>query len=258
MRNTPKIRSDILQYIVDKGFMPGDKLPTISEISEELGVSVAKTRESLEVARALGIVEIKPGRGTRVAEYSFEPAVTLSVLYSIGMGTTRHFFKYVRQMRNAIEVSFWAEATRKLDSKDIETLQLLVDEAFQMLDQTPIRVPAREHRAFHLGLFSKLGNPFTDGFLMAYWEAYDAFGLNTYADIDYHKKVWTYHNRILQTVRDGETELGRKLLIEHFNLVRHHDDMERSTEPEVPTDLEMIYSQLLSFTGQETSAQSMD
>lgn len=253
MRNSPKIESDILQYIVDKGYMPGDQLPTISDISEELKVSVAKTRESLEVARALGIVEIKPGRGTRVAEYSFEPAVRLSVLYSIGMGKTRHFFKYVRQMRNAIEVSFWAEATRKLTEDDLDKLQQLVDDAHERLEQLPIQVPALEHREFHLVLFSKLGNPFTDGFLRAYWEAHEAFGLNMYAEIDYHKKVWDYHERILQTVRDGDTELGRKLLIEHFNLVRHREDVERSGHSEVPSDLEMIYSQLLTYQSNETS-----
>ncbi len=257
MRDTPKIQSDILQYIVDKGFMPGDQLPTIQDISEELGVSVAKTRESLEVARALGIVEIKPGRGTRVAEYSFEPAVRLSVLYSIGMGTTRHFFKYVRQMRNAIEVSFWAEATRKLEKKDIDDLQQVVDDAFAKLEKSPIQVPALEHRAFHLGMFSRLGNPFTEGFLKAYWEAHDAFGLNMYAEIDYHKRVWDYHDRILDTIRQGDTETGRKLLIEHFNLVRHQEDLERTGHPEVPTDLEMIYSQLLTYSN-ETSPQPVD
>ena len=37
-------------------------LPTLNELSEELGVSLASLREQLEVARALGLVEVKPGR----------------------------------------------------------------------------------------------------------------------------------------------------------------------------------------------------
>ena len=70
----PALRSDILRYIVEHERQPGEKLPTIQQISQELGASVAKTRESLEVARALGVVAIKPGRGTEVAEYRFTPA----------------------------------------------------------------------------------------------------------------------------------------------------------------------------------------
>jgi DNA-binding FadR family transcriptional regulator len=48
--------SDLLNYIIKHGYQPGDRLPTISELQEtdNLGVSVSKVREQLEVARALG------------------------------------------------------------------------------------------------------------------------------------------------------------------------------------------------------------
>src|SRR5258707_13870592 len=38
-------------------------LPTLTELSQELGVSVASLREQLEVARALGLAEVQPERG---------------------------------------------------------------------------------------------------------------------------------------------------------------------------------------------------
>jgi len=257
LRNQPALQSDILRYIVDNGYEPGDQLPTIQEISRDMDVSVAKTRESLEVARALGIVEIKPGRGTRVAQYSFEPACTLSVLYAIGVGQTRHNFKYVRQLRNAIEVSFWAEATGKLTDEDLEDLYKLIDKAFVLLERSPIKVPADEHRAFHLKIFSRLGNPFVDGFLKAYWEAHDSFGLNTYANLNYHMKVWNYHKRIVDSIKEGNAQLGRVLLIEHYNLLRHQEDVEREMAVEVPADLQMLYNDLSSSID-ETSPQPGD
>ena len=55
-------------------------LPTLNELSQELGVSVASLREQLEVARALGLVEVKPGRGgTRRLAFSFTPAIRQSL-----------------------------------------------------------------------------------------------------------------------------------------------------------------------------------
>ncbi|HXQ32783.1 MAG TPA: GntR family transcriptional regulator, partial [Anaerolineales bacterium] len=57
-------------------------LPTLNDLSQELGVSLASLREQLEVARALGLVEIKPGRGgTRRRSFSFTPAIRQSLGY---------------------------------------------------------------------------------------------------------------------------------------------------------------------------------
>ncbi len=38
------------------------KIPSITEMSDELGISVATLREQLEVTRALGIIESRPGK----------------------------------------------------------------------------------------------------------------------------------------------------------------------------------------------------
>ena len=53
--------SDFLNYIVDSGLQPGDRIPSINELQEQehLGISVSKVREQIEVARALGLVEVR-------------------------------------------------------------------------------------------------------------------------------------------------------------------------------------------------------
>src|SRR5512138_136506 len=88
-------------------------LPTLNELSEELGISVASLREQLEVARALGLVEVKPGRGgTRRRSYSFTPAVRQSLGYALAMNDD-HFRKY-SELRNHIEAAYWYEAVETL------------------------------------------------------------------------------------------------------------------------------------------------
>src|SRR5215470_20175021 len=76
-------------------------LPTLTELSQELGVSVASLREQLEVARALGLIEVKPGRGgTRRRDYSFTPAVRQSLGYALALNNA-HFRKYA-ELRNHV------------------------------------------------------------------------------------------------------------------------------------------------------------
>ena len=59
-RISPDI-SEFLRYLAAHEEAEGG-LPTLNELSLGLGISVASLREQLEVARALGLVEVKPGR----------------------------------------------------------------------------------------------------------------------------------------------------------------------------------------------------
>lgn len=215
------LQSDILRYIVESGYKPGDLLPTIQELSQELGASIPKVRESMEIARALGLVDVKPGRGTLVNDYSFVPAATLSALYAIGQD--QESFEHLRLLRTAIEVSFWDEATQQLNRVDCIDLRRLITSALERLGQQPIQVPVAEHRTFHLTIFKHLENPFVMGILEAFWEAYEAFGLHLYADLNYHRKVWKYHRQIVDAIERGSIEESRQLFIEHTGLLRHRE-----------------------------------
>ena len=50
-------------------------LPSLAELSRELGISLAGLREQLEVARALGLVEVRPRIGTRRSPLYFGKCV---------------------------------------------------------------------------------------------------------------------------------------------------------------------------------------
>lgn len=215
------LRSDLLRYIVERDYQPGDKLPTLSDISDELGVSVAKTREQLEVARAFGVVEVKPGRGSVVQSYDFTPAMRLSALYAIGHDPA--LFEALSETRNALETFFWEQAVSLLDEKDFAHLRELIAQARKQLNRTPIVVPSEEHRQFHLSIFAKLSNPFVSGVLETYWDAYDAFGLNLFAELSYHRGVWDYHERIVEALEAGDFEEAKAVLVEHMALLRHRE-----------------------------------
>lgn len=214
--------SPLLRYIVENGYRPGDRLPTLEQISECLGVSIAKLREELGLARGLQIVDVRPGSGTRVAHYSFTPAVSVSALYAIGQDTAA--FDALGRMRAALEVAFWEQSVVMLTSADIHLLREAVAAARERLSFSPIQVPAEEHRRFHLTIFSKLDNPFVLGVLEAYWNAYDAFGLGLYAELNYLHNVWGYHERIVDCIVAGDLDQGRRLLEEHMGLLRHRAD----------------------------------
>ena len=198
-----------------------DGLPTLTELSQELGVSIASLREQLEVARALGLVEVKPGRGgTRLRVFSFTPAIRQSLGYALALDDN-HFGKYA-ELRNHVEAAYWHEAASKLTKEDKAELQAIITRAWEKLNRTPVQVPHEEHRNLHLLIFKRLDNPFVTGILEAYWEAYEAVGLNVFAGgYEYLQEVWRYHQTMVESICNGNFEVGYEALVAHIDLLYH-------------------------------------
>ncbi|MGH2522991.1 MAG: FadR/GntR family transcriptional regulator [Anaerolineales bacterium] len=216
-----RLDSDLLAYIVARGFQPGQHLPPIEKLSAELKISIGKLREQLEVARSLGLVRVKPRDGIRLAEYTFLPAVRSSLLYAIA--GDRDQFEAYSALRNHLEACFWHEAVALLTAEDQAHLRELVARAWAKLNGRPIQIPHAEHRDLHLTIFRRLENPFVKGLLEAYWEAYEAVGLSVYSDYQYLREVWTHHERVVDAIIARDWDTGHRLLVEHTTLLRHRE-----------------------------------
>ena len=220
------LESDLLNFIVANGFEAGDRLPTINELQHDqhLGVSASKIREQLEVARALGLVEVRSKTGMRMRDYSFTPAVRLSLLYALACDL--HNFELFSELRTHTEMAFWNEACSLLTEDDTQVMRDCIEQARAKLSDNWIRIPNQEHRTFHMTIFNRLHNPFVVGILEAYWDAYEAVELNRYADYDYHQRVWDYHERILNEICAGEFEAAKNAFQEHTKLLRYQPRMQ--------------------------------
>ncbi len=211
--------SEFLQYLAAHPAEQGN-LPSLSELGQELGISVAALREQLEVARALGLVEVKPRTGVRRKPYSFTPAVRQSLKYALALDDSH--FKQFTELRNHVETAYWNEAVELLTDDDKNNLDSLISRAWEKLRGTPVQVPHEEHRRFHLLIYSRINNPFVTGILEAYWDAYEAVGLNLYTGgIDYLEEVWNFHLQMKDAILAGDVESGRQALIQHVDLLAH-------------------------------------
>ncbi len=208
--------SPFLKYLASR-FGDGERLPSLSAISRELGISVATLREQLEVARALGLVEVKPKTGMRRLEYTFKPAVVNSLNYAV-LVDAQNFTRFA-ELRNHIETAYWYQAVALLTEDDICELRSLLNRADEKLQAFPPQIPHVEHRELHLSIYKRLANPFVSGILEAYWDLYEAIGLALYTDINYLKNVWKFHRSMVEAIGAGQAEKGYQALIEHADLI---------------------------------------
>lgn len=219
------LESELLNYIANQQLEPGDRLPTLAELKapDKLGISTSKIREQLEVARALGFVEVRSKTGMRLKDFDFTPAVRLSLFFALAQDL--HNFELFSEIRKHIEISFWHEGCALLTKEDIQVMRTCLEQAQVKLQDQWIQIPNQEHRQFHMRVFHRLNNPFVIGILEAYWDAYDAVELSRYADYDYLQQVWEYHGRILDGICAGDFDAALRDYIEHTQLLRYQPRM---------------------------------
>jgi len=209
--------SEFLQYLAST--KNGDeRIPPLADLSQELGVSIAILREQLEVARALGLVEVKPKTGIRRLAYTFKPAVKQSLTYAVQ--TNQGYFSLFADLRKHLEEAYWLEAVILLDSQDLNLLRSYIRRAREKLGGIPIQIPHAEHREFHLSIYRHLNNPFVIGLLESYWELYEAVGLDVYTDFNYLQNVWNYHEKMVDTICIGDFSAGFRALSDHMKLLQ--------------------------------------
>lgn len=219
---------NFLEYLAERTRSNGDssenhdRIPSLTDLSKETGIGIASLREQLGVARALGLVEVRPRTGIRKLPYRFAPAVIESLNYAISCD--RRYFDDFADLRRHVEAEYWTQAVEKLTDEDKAELDKIVQRAWIKLKGDPIRVPHQEHRDLHIIIFKRLDNPFVTGILEAYWEAYEKVGLSRYNDLSYLKDVWNYHSKMVNEICAGEIEKSFHTLLEHMDLIDHRNN----------------------------------
>jgi DNA-binding FadR family transcriptional regulator len=198
-----------------------ERIPPLTELAQELGVSVASLREQLEVARALGLVEVRPKTGIRRLPFTFRPGVEQGLAYAIAVDAQN--FGLYADFRKHVEEAYWYEAVEQLQEEDRAQLRSLISSAKEKLSRAPVQIPHWEHRELHLGIYRRLGNPFVIGVMEAYWSMYEMVGLDVYTELDYLQTVWDYHQKMVSSICAREFSEGYHYLVEHMDLLRRRN-----------------------------------
>jgi DNA-binding FadR family transcriptional regulator len=211
------VHSEFIDYLLQTSDSNTETLPALKVLSQQIGISVSTLREQLEAAKILGLVDVKPRRGIRLLPYSFTPAVDASLCYAIQQDQA--YFEDFVNLRRHLEYAYFPQAVDLLQESDHQDLRQLVKSAWEKLQGKPVRIPHQEHRQLHLTFFKRLNNVFVSGLLEAYWDAYEAVGLNVYTDLDYLEQVWTYHEELVEMAIQKNKTRGSEILREHFELM---------------------------------------
>ena len=219
--NIPNHLSDFLTYLANETVKGTEYLPSLSELSVSLDMSVSRLREELQVARVMGLVDVKPRVGIKCLPYTFTPSVSKSLAYAVS--TDKQLFRQFSDLRSHIEASYWYQAVSKLTNQDHNELNRIILSAQRKLRSDPIQIPHEEHRQLHLTIYRRLDNIFVLGILESYWDIYEAVGLSIFEDRKYLERVWAYHQQMVDSITNNDFLSGYQALIAHMDLLFQRD-----------------------------------
>jgi GntR family transcriptional repressor for pyruvate dehydrogenase complex len=156
----PTLSEEVLRRLVEvlhAGHLgPGDKLPPERELASLLGISRPAVREALRALSLLGIIDARPGRGTRVVE-SIETLPLEPFLFKLLLNRSR--LLDLMEMRKIIEPEVAALAAERASEMARGSIQARFREHERQAKETDdVDAEADAGQQFHLALAKASGN----------------------------------------------------------------------------------------------------
>lgn len=202
----------IWQLLLTKKVLPGQKLPSESEISEGLGVSRGSVREAMKILSAFGIVEIKVGDGTYI------PAEPKSAIIDPLL------FNFIQYNPDVEELSEFRRMIEKViieliilhEGENGEERQCLYDNFDELIElrktQTSHTEFAKNDMAFHRLLGAACHNRMAHKIYDFVLDYLEQSILSALENQEHGIVTYTSHKIIVEAIRANDLELAKKAI----------------------------------------------
>jgi GntR family transcriptional repressor for pyruvate dehydrogenase complex len=198
----------LAELIREGEFRPGDRLPSERDLAQRMSVSRATVREGLRVMASHGLVAIRPGAGTFIAEGSPE---------ALALALSHIAVREVFELRQLLEPSICYLAAERATPEDLAKLDSILNEQRR---QVELGHPgASEDGSFHRALAEATHNR---AILRLGSALIDVLALSRdprYQTPQRALTSLTSHEHIIEAVKAHAPRRARQFMEEHIRLI---------------------------------------
>lgn len=143
--------------IADGTYLPGQRIPSVKLLAEEIGVSMSTVREGIRVMSNIGLIRAHQGRGMYVMEDARLGEHPLETIAKVEDSTLLH----ILEVRRIIEPEIAALAAERASEEQIKTMLDLATEQEEEHRLTN-GDPTRSELGFHWLVLDAAQNPIFD------------------------------------------------------------------------------------------------
>lgn len=205
------VEQQLRDYIVTNRLVPGHKLPSESELSNEFGVSRTAIREGLKSLEAVGVINTYHGKGRFVSRFD---SAAIADNLAISLRLDRPSLRQILEVRETLETGFLARAASLLTEDDLKALDQLVHRMRLKLKEPTTFL--QEDMEFHRVLFRKLKNRILLNVLELFWKLFGRVEEGTEHSVEQLTEAVNQHKAIVTALRKGNVSRAENLLEVHF------------------------------------------
>lgn len=198
---------------------PGDKLPSVVELSERFGVGRSTIREALSALKAMGWLDIRQGGGTYVK--ALVSSATADSALAEWIANAQSLLQLV-EVRRVLETGIASLAARNRTEADAEALRNAVKRMAQVIADE--RAGEQADTAFHMLLAESTHNPLLIELIRSLSDKLqrsmrDTRTLWFYADRHSAEALLEEHADIADAVADRDERLAAERMDRHLTKV---------------------------------------
>lgn len=217
-RTLAEVAVEVLVAPIRSGQLkPGDKLPTESEIMQQLGVSRTVVREAISRLQAGGLVETRHGIGTFVSELADTPwQLPISAVNTVMDALA------LLELREALEVEAAMLAAQRRTPAQLEAIRKALDALLALAEDVTSEVQQAidADYAFHRTVVQATGNPYFLEFLTHLGRAViprSRISMDNAGHRQYLHKLNQEHEQLYQAIAAQDAEAARAAARNHLS-----------------------------------------
>ncbi len=213
------------KIILSREILPGEKLPSQSELAGKLNIGIRSLREALKHLEAKGLIDIRHGKGIFVKANNLDFYMeSLTDSLAFNYPCTKEMLLALTQARSIIETAIVREISIQVNGDTLNQLENII---LRMESQRGLSAHdnAEFHKLdmlFHMVIVQASGNRI----LIAFYKHLSGLLFTSIINSDRFSpncdRALLQHKELLQAIRNHKTERAVEVITEHLNYTKHN------------------------------------
>lgn len=215
-----QVVDELVRFLTERGYDPGERIPSERDLTERFGASRGSIREALAFLGALGVIERREKSGVYMAS---EPASgeALALLARIGVPLAPEQISQSMELRHILEPAAVRLACERGDEESFATIHGILNEAGDGVTRSSQEMADLDRR-FHTEIVRSTGNDLFYRLVNIYYLMTARIREEYFDDPDRWQHSHAEHVELFDAVRAGDSARAGALMSAHLSGVDSH------------------------------------
>lgn len=200
-----QVVDEIYAFIKSEKLKEGDRLPSVSDMSDKLQIGRSTLREALQILESRGAIQVINGKGIFVNELR---PFYIHTMFDIE--NEQRFLLEILEVREALEKKAIDLAISNIQEKDIKQLQAYLTEYEEAISHNDRKTANQADASFHEYIYRLADNDFLNSIINSVGDQFEQFWNEPFGIEHIFDESYPYHHTLLEGLAEQDIEKAQK------------------------------------------------